>query len=48
MLEKISNISKYQSLSKEDQEKKQQYGRERYKNLPEYEKEKLVEYNKKY
>ena len=36
------------SLSKKENEKKQQYGRERYKNLPEYEKQKLVEYRKKY
>ena len=32
----------------EQKEKKQQYGHERYKNLSEYEKEKLVEYRKKY
>ena len=34
---------KYQSLSKEEKEKKQ-YGRERYKNLSEDERQKLVEY----
>ena len=28
----------YESLSKEEKEKKQHYGRERYKNLPQYEK----------
>ena len=39
---------KYQSLSKEEKEKKWQYGRERYKNLPEDEKQKLAEYRKKY
>ena len=33
---------RYQSLSKEEKKKKQQYGRERYKNLPENEKQKLV------
>ena len=31
---------RYQTLSKEGKEKKQQYGSERYKNLPEYEKTK--------
>ena len=33
---------RYQSLSKEGKEKKQQYGHEKYKNLPEDEKQKLV------
>ena len=33
-------------LSKEEKEKKQQYGCERYKNLSEDEKKKLVEYRK--
>ena len=33
---------RYQSLSKEEKETKQQYGHERYKNLPEDEKQKLV------
>ena len=33
----------YQSLSKEAKEKKQHYGGEWYKNLPEDEKQKLVE-----
>ena len=28
--------------------RKQQYGRERYKNLSEYQKQKLIEYRKKY
>ena len=39
---------RYRNLSKEQKEKKQQYGHERYKNLSEYKKEKLVEYRKKY
>ena len=40
---------RYQSLSKEEKEKKQQqYDGERYKNLPEYERKKLTEYRKKY
>ena len=39
-------LERYQNLLKE--EKKWQYGHERYKNLPENEKEKLVEYRKKY
>ena len=34
------------SVSKKRKEKKQQYGRERYRNLSEYEKQKLVEYRK--
>ena len=33
---------------KKKKEKKQQYGRERYKNLSKNEKQKLVEYRKKY
>ena len=37
----------YQSLSKEEKEKKRQYGRERHKNLPEDETQKLVDYRKK-
>ena len=36
------------SFSKEEKEKKRQYGHERYKNLPQDEKQKLVEYRKKY
>ena len=39
---------RYQNLSKEGKEKKQQYGLERCKNLSEDEKQKLVEYRKKY
>ena len=35
---------KYQSLSKEEEEKQRQYGHERYKHLTEDEKQKLVEY----
>ena len=38
----------YQSLSKEEKEKKYQYTREQYKNLLEDEKQKLVEYRSKY
>ena len=41
-----SACERYQSPSKE--EKKQQYGRERYKNLLEDDKQKLVEKRKKY
>ena len=37
---------RYQSLSKEEKEKKRQDGRERHKNLSDY--EKLVEYRKKF
>ena len=37
---------RYQSLSKKGKEKRRQYGRKRYKNLPEDEKHKLVEYRK--
>ena len=37
---------KYQSLCKEEKERKRQSGRERYKNLSEDEKRKLVEYRK--
>ena len=37
---------RYQSFSKEEKEKKQQYGYERYKSLPEDEKQKIVEYRK--
>ena len=48
--------SKYYQENKEAREiflkkkkkKKQQYGRKRYKNLPEDENQKLVEYRKKY
>ena len=39
---------RYQSLSKEKKAKKLQYGLEQYKNLPEDEKQKFVEYRKKY
>ena len=39
---------KYQNLSKEEKEKKWQYGHEWYKNFSEDEKQKLVEYRKKY
>ena len=35
-------------LPKKKKEKKQQYGRERYKSLSKNEKQKLVEYRKKY
>ena len=47
-LQKKAHGERYQSLSKEEKEKKkQQYGCVRYKNLPEDEKQKL-EYRKKY
>ena len=36
-----------QNLSKEEKEKKQQYGGERYKILSEYKKPKFLEYRKK-
>ena len=39
---------RYQNLSKEEKEKKEQYGHQCYKNLSEHEKQKLVEYRKKY
>ena len=39
---------RYQSLSKEEKGKKQQYDCEKYKNLLEDEKQKLIEYRKKY
>ena len=39
---------KYRNISKEEKEKKRQYGPECYKNLAEDEKEKLAEYRKKY
>ena len=39
---------RYQNHSKEEKEKKQQYGHEGYKNLSEDEKQKLAEYTKKY
>ena len=43
----IKTSEKYPSLSKEEKEKKQQYGCERYKNILEDEEQKLVEYRKK-
>ena len=49
--DKLQNKARerYQSLSKGEKEKKnQQYGCEQYKNLPEDEKQKLVEYRKEY
>ena len=39
---------KYQDLSKEEKEKKWQYGHEWYKNSSEDEKQKFAEYRKKY
>ena len=39
-------MKKYQSLCKEENEKKRQCGCEQYKYLPEDEKQKLVEYRK--
>ena len=41
-------LERYQCLFKEDKEKKQQYEHERYKNILEVEKQRLVEYIKKY
>ena len=38
----LKACERYQSLPKEDKEKKWQYGCERYKNLPEDEKQRLV------
>ena len=37
----------YQNISKEEEDKKQQYGCERYKSLSKDEKQKLVEYRRK-
>ena len=42
------SCEKYQSLSKEEKDKKGEHGGERYKNLSEYEKQYLVGYRKKY
>lgn len=39
---------RYQCLFKEDKEKKQQYEHKQYKNILEVEKQRLVEYIKKY
>ena len=39
---------RYQNLSKEEKEKKLEYGCEHYKNFSEDEKQKLAEYRKKY
>ena len=39
---------KYQDLFEDEKNKKQQNGCERFKNLPEDEKQKLTEYRKKY
>ena len=47
-LQKKKRFVKHISLFKEEKEKKQQYGSERYKNLPEDEKQRLVGYRKKY
>ena len=46
-LQKKNFRKSYQSLSKEEKEKKQQYRDKLYKNLPEDEKQRLVEYRKK-
>ena len=46
--ERLMKDIKVQSLSKEEKEKKQQYGGKRYKNLPEDENQRLVEYRKNY
>ena len=37
----------YQNLSEEEENKKQQYCHEQYKNLPEVEKQRLINYRKK-
>ena len=47
MLQK-NTLEKYQNLSNEEKEKKRQYRCERCNNLPEYERQKLVEYRKKH
>ena len=39
---------RYENISKEGKEKKQQYDRERYENLSKQKKQKLVDYRKKY
>ena len=44
---KKKSRERYQKLSTEEKEKRQQCGREPYKNLPEVEKQKLVDYRKK-
>ena len=41
-------VKDIRGLSKEEKEKKQQYGHERYKNLTEDKKQNLVEYRTKY
>ena len=41
-------VKDIKGFQKKKKEKKQQYGGERYKNLPEDEKQQLVEYRKKY
>ena len=46
-LEKTACV-RYQNLSKEEEEKQRQYGRECYKNLSEYEQQKIVENRRKY
>ena len=48
--EKIHKKSRkrYQNLTEEEKNKKQEYGCERYKNLSEDEKQKLVECRKRY
>ena len=45
-LQKKKARERYQNLSKEEKDKKCQYGREWYKNLTEDEKQELVEYRK--
>ena len=44
---KKKSCERYQKLSTEEKEKRQQCGREPCKNLPEVEKQKLVDYRKK-
>ena len=47
-VEKKKSRKRYQNLSEEEKNKRQEYGHERYKNLSEDEKQKLVEYRKRY
>ena len=47
-LQKKKVCKRYRILSREEKEKKRQYGCDKYKNLPEEEKGKLVEYRTKY
>ena len=44
----VLNSERYQNLSKEEKENKQEYRRKRYKTLSEGEKQRLAEFIKKY